>query len=222
MISTAFRLPEAPSPALRLARAGDVQSPASSTSARAARPAEKPFEIKASSGKEQARDLAYKRLERVKARMDALKLMAKIDPKTALKLAAELAREMKGAVKAYAEAGGRNVSTGDLALIRKQAADALEARDAAAEAGIDTTAMEAQIKALGAREEDAVADYGFFEQVKQIVAGLKKARQDIKGEAITALNPPSEEDWKAADRDQADLEREIDRAASGPAVSIRI
>ena len=222
MISTAFRLPEATSPALRPARAGTEKSPASSTSAKAAEPADRPFEIKASAGKEQARDLAWKRLERVKARMDALKLMAKIDPKTALKLAAELAREMKGAVKAYAEAGGRNVSTGDLALIRKQAADALEARDAAAEAGIDTTATEAQIKALGAREEDAVADHGFFEEVKRIVAGLKKARQDIRGEAITALKPPTEEDWKAADRDQAELEREIDRAASGPAVSIRI
>ena len=153
---------------------------------------------------------------------DALKLMAKIDPKTALKLAAELAREMKGAVKAYAEAGGRNVSTGDLALIRKQASDALQAREAAAEAGLDTTSMEAQLKALGAREEDAVADHGFFEEVKRIVAGLKKARQDIRGEAITALNPPSEAEWKAADRDQAELEREIDRAAAGPAVSIRI
>ena len=55
-----------------------------------------------------------------------------------------------------------------------------------------------------------------------VVSILKKARQDIKGEAITSLNPPSEEDWKAADRDQAELEREIDRAASGPAVSIRV
>ncbi|MBU2168302.1 MAG: hypothetical protein KKF88_10735 [Alphaproteobacteria bacterium] len=222
MISTAFRPPEPPAPALRLARAGAEKSPASSTAAKATEPTDKPFEIKAGSGKEQARELAYKRLERVKARMDALKLMAKIDPKTALKLAAELAREMKGAVKAYAEAGGRNVSTGDLALIRKQAADAPEARDAAAEAGIDTAAMDAQIKDLGLREDDAMADYGFFEQVKQIVAGLKKARQDIRGESITALNPPSDEDWKAADRDQADLEREIDRAASGPVVSIRI
>lgn len=222
MISTAFRLPEAPSSALRFTRTGPAASPSSPGLTKAAEAAARPFDIKASSGKEQARDLAYKRLERVKARMDALKLMAKIDPKTALKLAAELAREMKGAVKAYAEAGGRNVSTGDLALIRKQAADALEARDAAAEAGIDTTSMEAQLKALGAREADAMADYGFFEQVKQIVAGLKEARQDIRGKAITALNPPSEEDWKAADRDQAELEREIDRAASGPAVSIRI
>lgn len=222
MISTTFHLPVPPSPALRLARAGTAQSPASSTSAKAAEPAGKAFEITATSGKEQARDLAWKRLERVKARMDALKLMAKIDPKTALKLAAELAREMKGAVKAYAEAGGRHVSTGDLALIRKQASDALEARDAAAEAGIDTTSMDAQLKHLGLREEDAMADHGFFEEVKRIVAGLKKARQDIRGEAITALNPPTEEDWKAADHDQAELEREIDRAASGPAVSIRI
>jgi hypothetical protein len=222
MISTAFRLPEAPSPALRLARAVPEASPSSPGATKAADTVEKPPEIKANSGKAQARDLAWKRLERVKARMDALKLMAKIDPKTALKLAAELAREMKGAVKAYAEAGGRNVSTGDLALIRKQAADALEARDAAAEAGIDTTSMDAQLKHLGLREEDAMADHGFFEEVKRIVAGLKKARQDIRGEAITALNPPTEEDWKAADRDQADLEREIDRAASGPAVSIRV
>lgn len=222
MISTAFRLPEAPSPTLRLARAVPEASPSSPGATKAADTVEKPPEIKANSGKEQARDLAWKRLERVKARMDALKLMAKIDPKTALKLAAELAREMKGAVKAYAEAGGRNVSTGDLALIRKQAADALEARDAAAEAGIDTTSMDAQLKHLGLREEDAMADHGFFEEVKRIVAGLKKARQDIRGEAITALNPPTEEDWKAADRDQADLEREIDRAASGPAVSIHV
>ncbi len=222
MISTAFRLPDPPSPALRFARPEPAGASSRTGAPTAADAADTPVEIRPTSGKDQARDLARKRLERVKARMDALKLMAKIDPRTALKLAAELAREMKGAVKAYAEAGGRNVSTGDLALIRKQAADALEARDAAAEADVDTTAMDAQIKALDAREADAVADHGFFEEVKRIVAGLKKARQDIRGEAIQSLNPPSEDDWKAADRDQAELEREIDRAASGPAVSIRI
>ncbi|MBO9501452.1 hypothetical protein [Brevundimonas sp. A19_0] len=177
--------------------------------------------LQPASQKAQARDLAYKRLERVKARMDALKLMIKIDPRTALKLAGEIACEMKAAVKAYAEAGGRNVSAGDLALIRRQAADAIAARDASAEAGLDTTGMDSQIKALEAREADAFSDHAFFDEVRQIVRGLKKAREDVRSESIQSIHPPTEEDWKRADRDQAELEREIDRAASGPAVSIR-
>lgn len=178
--------------------------------------------LQPASQKAQARNLAYKRLERVKARMDALKLMIKIDPRTALKLAGEIAREMKAAVKAYAEAGGRNVSAGDLALMRRQAADAIAARDASAEAGLDTTGMDSQIKALEAREADAFSDYAFFDEVRQIVRGLKKAREDVRSESIQSIHPPTEEDWKQADRDQAELEREIDRAASGPAVSIRV
>jgi cell division FtsZ-interacting protein ZapD len=222
MISTAYSLPQ-PAPTPLRSPGTPRPAPASAVGQNmASEEAEKPLDITLTSGKEQARDLAYKRLERAKARMDVLKLMAKIDPKTALKLAAEIAREMKSAVKAYAEAGGRNVSAGDLALIRKQATDAMEAREAADAAGIDTTAMDAQIKSLDAREEDAMADHGFFEEVKRLVAGLKKARQDIRGEAVQSTRPPSEEDWKAADRDQAELEREIDRAASGPAVSIRV
>lgn len=191
------------------------------------------------------KEMASRRMQGVTERMRTLSLMIKADPRSALKLAAELARELKAAVKAYQDAGGRNVSSGDMAVIRRQIADARQARtaadqpvvpvgDAAAPATADAEVRRAQqayaqaastefqtrsIDRLSEMEAVAGADYGFFNQVKALVAGLRKARDDIRFESRSVLHPPDDEDWKAADKAQTELERQIDIGPSG--ISIR-
>lgn len=95
----------------------------------------------------QQKEMAGCKLQAVRDRMKALSLIVKIDPKSALKLAGDLAKELKAAVKAYVEAGGRNVTDGEMAMIRKRAAEARDASDTAAEAvpakPTDTEAVEA-------------------------------------------------------------------------------
>ena len=194
----------------------------------------------------QQKEMAGRKLQAVRDRMQALSLIVKIDPKSALKLAGDLARELKAAVKAYVEAGGRNVSD-EMAMIRKRAAEARDASNTAAEAvpaepgtgtaaetsatAIDAESRRAQqayasaadvaeskesaSEALDGVERVAVADQGFFQQVKELLGGLKKAREDIRAAAPFALSKPSKEDWKAADKAQAELEREIDFAPTG-------
>ncbi|MBX9803069.1 MAG: hypothetical protein K2Y04_09930 [Caulobacteraceae bacterium] len=76
------------------------------------------------------KEMASRRMNAVKERMGTLSLMIKADPRSALKLAAELAKELKAAVKDYQDAGGRNASASDLALIRSQISRAREARSA--------------------------------------------------------------------------------------------
>jgi len=193
----------------------------------------------------QEKAMASRKLEAIRERMKALKLITKIDPKSALKLAGDLAKELKAAVKAYVAAGGRNVSQGEMAMIRR---DATEARDAASTASdavpaqpdavegevsapvnaeikraqqaygmaVDTAeTRDASARRLEAVEGEAMADEGFFRQVKQAVADLRKARQDIKAAALSSPNPPSDDDWKAADKEQAELERTLDMAPTG-------
>lgn len=194
----------------------------------------------------QQKEMAGRKLQAVRDRMQAISLIVKIDPKSALKLAGDLARELKAAVKAYVEAGGRNVSDGEMAMIRKRAAEARDASNTAAAAvptepatgtaAEPTAAVDAETRraqqayasaadaayskeaaadALDGVERVALADQGFFQQVKELLGGLKKAREDIRAAAPFALSKPSKDDWKAADKAQAELEREIDFAPTG-------
>lgn len=193
------------------------------------------------------KEMASRRMQGVTERMRTLSLMIKADPRSALKLAAELARELKAAVKAYQDAGGRKVSSGDMALIRRQIADARDAQsaaavkpaDAAPPAGEAAPNAEAEVRRaqqayaaaasaefqgrsidrLTEMEAVAVADHGFFDQVKSLVKGLRKARDDIRFESRSALRPPGDEDWKEADKAQVELERQIDTAPAG--ISVR-
>lgn len=195
----------------------------------------------------QQKDMAGRKLQAVRDRMKALSLIVKIDPKSALKLAGDLAKELKAAVKAYVEAGGRNVTDGEMAMIRRRAADARDASTEAAgavpaepkdaeaaeavEAPIDadtrraqqaySTAIEvadsrdATADSLEGVEAVAGADRGFFEQVKDVLKGLKKARDDIRAAAPFSLRKPDDKDWDVADKAYAELEREIDFAPTG-------
>ena len=101
------------------------------------------------------KEMAAKKVQAVRERRDALMLMVKIDPKAALKMTAELAKELKSAVKDYVDAGGKNVTDGEMAMIRRGASEARDAADVAAEG------MPAEPKAAdpeGAEAETATVD----------------------------------------------------------------
>jgi hypothetical protein len=196
------------------------------------------------------KEMASRRLQSVTERMRSLSLLIKVDPRAALKMAAELACELRSAVKAYQDAGGRNVSSGDMALLRRQMADARQAQSAAAEAAPAEAALPVDPDAVpnpdvdarraqqayadaarageGARtldrldemEAEAAGDYGFFEQVRNLVKGLRKARDDIRAASLSALRPPGEDDWKDADKAQGELERQVAAASAG--ISVRV
>lgn len=198
--------------------------------------------------KAQRKAMAAKKVQAVRERMDALKLMVKIDPRAALKMTAQLAKELKSAVKDYVDAGGKNVTDGDMAMIRRQALEARDAADVAAEgvpaeAGaadaetptVDAEAVDAGTKRaqaaygaaaefadgrdqradrLGAVEGAAMADQDFFQQVRLALGDLKDAREKIKAN-WTHPRQPDKDDWKAADRAMAELEKAIDFAPTG-------
>lgn len=198
--------------------------------------------------KSMKKEMAAKKVQAVRERMDALKLMVKIDPKAGLKMTAELAKELKSAVKDYVEAGGRNVTDGEMALMRRDARDAREAADAALKGlpaepndadgkavEAETATVDAEMKRAQAayaagfgiadgRDETAdraeavfgaaMIDQGFFLQVKMAVAELKEARDKIKADWAHPKSP-DKDDWKAADKEMAELEKAIDMAPTG-------
>ncbi|MDZ4362496.1 hypothetical protein [Brevundimonas sp.] len=191
--------------------------------------------------KAQKKAMAARKVQAVRERMDALKLMVRIDQKSALKMTAELAKELKSAVTDYVEAGGRNVTDGDMAMIRKQASEARDAAETAADGvpvepegaqadAVDAEARRAQqayaVAAEVARGQDhradrleavesaAVGDRGFFDQVKLALGQLKKAREDIKAD-WAHTRKPGQKDWEASDQAMAELERAIDFAPTG-------
>lgn len=198
------------------------------------------------------KEMAAKKVQAVRERRDALMLMVRIDPKAALKMTAEMAKELKSAVKDYVEAGGKNVTDSEMAMMRRDAKDAREAADAAlkglpaepkdadveafeAEAKAETAMVDAKMKraqaayaaAFGiadARDEKAdraeavfgaaMGDQGFFQQVKMALGELKEARDKIKADWAHPKSP-DKDDWKAADKEMAELEKAIDFAPTG-------
>ena len=202
--------------------------------------------------KSMRKEMAAKKVQAVRERRDALMLLVKIDPKAALKMTAALAKELKSAVAEYVEAGGRNVTDGEMALMRRDAMDAREAADPALNglpaepeesgteasevpAGSAPAAVDAEMKraqaayaaafsVADARDERAdraeavvgvaVADRGFFQQVKEALAELKEAREKIKANWAHP-KAPGRDDWKEADKEMAELEKAIDMAPTG-------
>ena len=77
------------------------------------------------------KEMAARKVQAVRERRDALMLLVKIDPKAALKMTAALAKELRSAVADYVDAGGKNVTDGEMALMRRDAKEAREAADAA-------------------------------------------------------------------------------------------
>lgn len=198
------------------------------------------------------KEMAARKVQAVRERRDVLMLLVKIDPRAALKMTAALAKDLRAAVADYVDAGGRNVTDGEMALMRRDAVDAREAAETAlnglpaephgsgTEAGespagpspaiVDAGTKRAQAAYAAAfsvadardgradRAEAvlgaAMADQGFFQQVKQALAELKEAREKIKADRAHP-RAPGRDDWKDADREMAELEKAIDMAPTG-------
>ena len=192
------------------------------------------------------KEMAAKKVQAVRERRDALMLMVKIDPKAALKMTVEMAKELKEAVEDYVDAGGKNVTDGEMAMMRRDAKDAREVADEAVDglpaepkadevAAAENVKIDAEMKraraayaaAFGiadARDEKAdradavfgaaMADQGFFMQVKLAMGELKDARDKIKADWAN-LKSPDKDDWKIADKAMAELEKAIDMAPTG-------
>lgn len=194
------------------------------------------------SQRSQARDMAARKVQAIRERMNALKLMVKIDPKAALKMTAGFAKELRAAVKEFVDAGGRNPTSGEMKMAMRDAEAARAAADraegdvpaepAAAEPGVPVDAetkraQTAYATAAGIADDSdrtadrleakvglGMADMGFFEQVRQALGDIKSAREKIKADWAHPRSP-SKDDWKAADKELTELEREIDLAPTG-------
>lgn len=190
----------------------------------------------------QAKDMAARKVQAIRERMNALKLMVKIDPKAALKMTAQFAKELRAAVKEFVDAGGRNPTQGEMKMAMRDAEAARAAADRAEgdvpaepeaaepEAPVDAEMKRAQAAyaaAAGVAENTdrvadrleakvglGMADMGFFEQVKLALGDIKTAREKIKADWAHP-KAPSKDDWKAADKELAELERQIDLAPTG-------
>lgn len=73
---------------------------------REARAAAETLKARSSEASEERKAAARQKIEQLKARLQMLRSMAGIDPKGTARLAAQIARELGAAVKAYAAAGG--------------------------------------------------------------------------------------------------------------------
>lgn len=202
--------------------------------------------------KAQRKSMAAQKVQNIRERMDALKLMVKLDPKAALKMTAGFAKELKAAVKDYVDAGGKNPTNGEMKMMMKQASEARDAADdaagglpaepkamdaGAADVEVETGAVtidaetkraQAAYSAASGIAEDkdrvadrmeavldlAFADMGFFEQIRLALGDIKAAREKIKAD-WTHPRKPDEDDWKVADKELAELERQIDLAPTG-------
>lgn len=91
---------------------------------------------------EERKALARKKVDQLKARIRMLQMSASMDPKATARMAAQLARELGAAVKAYASAGG---STAELGLASAGAAPATgEAGGQGAQGDADNAPAEGQ------------------------------------------------------------------------------
>lgn len=133
------------------------------------------------------KELAAKKVQAVRERRDALMLMVKIDPKAALKMTAELAKELKAAVKDFVDAGGKNPTMGEMKMMQRDAQEAREAADAAVEglpveeAAVDDAGLEAKTEAEAAK----------------IDAEMKRAHAAYEAAYATAFGVADDKDAKA-------------------------
>lgn len=194
------------------------------------------------SARSMRKELAAKKVQALRERRDALMLMIKIDPKAALKMTAELAKELKQAVKDFVDAGGKNPTMGEMKMMQRDAQEAREAGDAAleglpveAEGDGDSAKIDAEMKrahaayatAFGVADDKdaradrleavfnaAMGDSGFFDQVKAAIGELKAAREKIKADWAHPRSP-NKDDWTVADKAMGEVETAIDMAPTG-------
>jgi len=102
---------------------------------------------------EERKALARKKVDQLKARIRMLQMSASMDPKATARMAAQLARELGAAVKAYAAAGG---STAELGVASASAAPATG--EAGAQGGADSAPAEGGAAEAAAATDTAAKD----------------------------------------------------------------
>ena len=108
---------------------------AAEAKARDAKAAVETLKQRRSDVSEERKAIARQKIEQLKARLQALRAMASVDPQGTARLAAKLARELGAAVKAYAAAGGMVAGASPAVTVPTSGSAA-----AGAEAGIGTEA----------------------------------------------------------------------------------
>lgn len=139
------------------------------------------------SARSMQKELAAKKVEAVRQRRDALMLMVKIDPKAALKMTAELAKELKAAVKDFVDAGGKNPTMGEMKMMSRDAQEARDAADAAVE-GLPVEEAAAEDAGLEAKTEAEAA---------KIDTDMKRAHAAYEAAYATAFGVADDKDAKA-------------------------
>ncbi len=145
--------------------------------------------------KEQRKQAARDKVARLKAQIQALRLMAGGDPKAVARQAARLARELSQAAREYAGAsvgGSGNILNGGsengLFAAAPADANALRAEAAAAEAEAKTTenvtlsqdTINKQVASMAEQTADAKADAEFVKDASKLLNDLKKIIEDAK------------------------------------------
>ncbi|MBU1345668.1 MAG: hypothetical protein KKA16_01815 [Alphaproteobacteria bacterium] len=102
------------------------------------------------------KEMAARKVQAVRERRDALMLMVRIDPKAALKMTVEMAKALKEAVEDFVDAGGKNPTDGELAMMHRDSKDAREAANGALEAA-PADPMEAGLDGAGVEAPTAEA-----------------------------------------------------------------
>ena len=110
---------------------------------REARTASETLKGRASEASDERKAQARQKIEQLKARLQMLRSMAGVDPKGTARLAAQLARELGQAVKAYAAAGGTASASGSVGAVAT--APGAEGAEAAAGQTGDAAAISAPV-----------------------------------------------------------------------------
>lgn len=134
---------------------------------------------------------ARQKIEKLKARLQMLRSMASMDPKGTARLAAQLARELGAAVKAYAAAGGTAVGAGSVSVA------------VPATSGADAASTDAGDPAAAATVEQAPAD-----QTADTAAG---ETEDSGKSANPYQSVLDEQQARAADLSRRSGEQRADR-----------
>lgn len=140
------------------------------------------------SARSMRKEMAAKRVQAVRERRDALMLIVKIDPKAALKMTVEMAKELKAAVDDFVDAGGKNPTMGEMKMMQRDAQEAREAADTAVE-GLPVEA-EGDVEPAG---DEVRTD----NETARIDAEMKRAHAAYEAAYATAFGIADDRDAKA-------------------------
>ena len=158
---------------------------------------------------EDRKAMARQKIEQLKARIRMLQMSAAMDPKGVAKLAAQLARELGAAVKAYASAGGSTADLGAIPTAATPSADAAGADDAATATAEAATAEAATAEAASAETaaaEEKVGDEAASASGDQAAAEGQDQAADPYRRLIDEVNARGLEMTRRGSEGEADRE----------------